>query len=151
MPYAHGPLIFTYGRKSEMMGFVAKNLSAVTLYPGENVMATIQTGGCTWICVNKTATATTFIRQRVMGIVYPSTILPNTTGRIGAFVFTNTVMVTGTVANGDILKPSVTWAGVAVRATNLSPTYKTGFAYATGNKSAGPRGAVEALVVPWRV
>jgi len=151
MPYAHGPLIFTYGRKSEMMGFVAKNLSAATMYPGENVMASIQSGGCTWICAYKTATATIYIRQRVMGIVYPSTILPGETGRIGTFVFTNTVMATGIIVTGDILKPSITWPGVAVAATNGSPTYKTGFAYATGNKSAGPRSAVEALVVPWRV
>lgn len=130
-------------------GVLAINGGGIEIPTGSPVVFSSGNSDADQIRVEMQASTALSDRVKVVGM------LPGAPAAVGEELFVlcsgtvTNLWVTGTVANGDWLALSQTYAGVAV-VEDSTTVIRTRFAIA-GTGSAGNRAQIKALVVPWRV
>lgn len=156
MPHPHGPILFpfvpdwggaAFDQWSGVMTVNVRNISGRTFTKGE--VASVDFTGTTGseITVSMPTTSSDLGRSRVLGPVISEKIEANALGTVVWAGDVQKLMVTGTVAKGDLLAlQTVAPRNVAVAVTGFGHSY---FAIAHEAHS-GARSTIRALILDWR-
>ena len=129
---------------------IVHNPTDVTLEKGMSVIVAYGNTSSEILCVEAIASSTVSRSVRALGVVIDSPITPNTTGTVRGCGTVTDMWVTGAVSEGNWLRLSQTYAGLAV-ADNTTPITRLRYAIAGQDGSTTTRNQIRAYLPNMRV